>query len=162
MVELTKELGFNNGAQTLDLLLSVIPQLMGNTAGKDIPPKLPQEQFEAPTFQHLRGDPGPSYSSQVQNNRILPGETSRQNYGNQSFYPSGICQAFRDVPVNPDFHHQIPAQSEFEVSDWRQHQNQGVTQMGGSLGRHRESLSKEEQKYVDNINKSATDKAPKM
>ena len=74
LVELTKELGFNNGAQTLDLLLSVIPQLMSNAEGKDVPHKLPPEQFQAPTFQQLRGDPGPSYSSQEQNNRILPGE----------------------------------------------------------------------------------------
>ena len=50
--------------------------------------------------------------------RIVPGETSEQNYGSQYFHqPDVLNQAFPDIPMNPDIHNTIPARTELEVYD---------------------------------------------
>ena len=84
---------------------------------------------------------------------------------NESLYihQSGIYQGFHNVPMNPDIQRRFgfPTQIEFQVGDRKQYQNECETQMGRTLGSHRGSSSKEEKKYVGNINKFVTDKAPK-
>ena len=81
---------------------------------------------------------------------------------NESLYihQSGIYQGFHNFPMNPDIQHRFPAQIEFQVGDRKQYQNECETQMGRTLGSHRGSLSKEEQKYVGTISKLVTNKAP--
>ena len=57
--------------------------------------------------------------------RIVPGETSEQNYGSQYFHqPDVLNQAFPDIPMNPDIHNTIPTRSESEAYDWKQYKNQ--------------------------------------